>query len=65
MRDYVSPNAEVITFTSEKIIAASGCNCHFDIEQQNMGVDYVCKAMSGHASENPFGISAPDWQFGN
>ena len=68
MEKYLSPNAELITFSNEKILTASGsgCNCHFDISKQNMGLEGVgCSALSGHASENPFGISAPNWTYGD
>ena len=65
MKEYVSPNVELITFKDEIVLQASQCSCHFDITKHDMSLSGVtCKAMSGHASENPFGISAPDWSFG-
>ena len=69
MKEYVSPNAELIEFSGSRITAAvSGCNCHFDITGNTMminGKQPECEfGISGHASENPFGVAAPDWTFG-
>lgn len=65
MKEYESPVAELIAFNNEKIITAvSGCNCFFNIETNNLGIDgdEGCAAMSGAAAENPFGVSAPEWK---
>ena len=67
MKQYYRPSIDLITFTGEKIMTQSGCNCHFDITSNTMMINGGrpdCQAESGHASENPFGVSAPLWTFG-
>lgn len=69
MEKYVSPNAELITFEDEIIMAVSGqCNCHYDITSNTMMVNgqkpECSHGESGGAVENPFGVAAPDWTFG-
>lgn len=66
MGEYVSPKAELITFVNERIIAVSGCDCHYDITNHDMqiGQSVPCEGESGGAHENPFGVKAPDWTFG-
>ena len=52
MKVYVRPNAELITFESEKVIATSGCNCYFD-RWNNSSVDLNsgCEGISEDAVE--------------
>ena len=68
MKEYVSPNAELITFVNENILAKSGCNCHFDITSNTMMINGQvpeCEfGVSGGANENPFGVAAPNWTWG-
>ncbi len=71
MREYVSPDAELLTFESEMVMTASpvsGCNCHYDITSNTMminGQTPECEyGETGGAEENPFGIAAPDWRLG-
>ena len=67
MMEYESPSAELITFSDEKILTRSGCDCHYDVENQNMYPGYstdYCEAETGGAHENPFGVKAPLWTFG-
>lgn len=65
MKQYVSPKAELIVFQDEMITAVSGCDCHYDVSNQNLvsGSEVQCEAESGGAHENPFGIKAPSWTF--
>ena len=69
MKQYMNPKAELIVFKDEMITAVSGCSCHFDVTKQDMTSigpsDVGCVGLSGYASENPFGVKAPDWNFGN
>ena len=70
MKEYMKPSVALIAFDSEvknwDII--SGCNCFYSIESNQMtinGQTPSCKlGETGHASENPFGVSAPNWTFG-
>ncbi len=67
MKEYESPSAELITFSDEKILTKSGCDCHYDIESQSLQSQFPeveCEAESGGAHENPFGVKAPLWTFG-
>lgn len=68
MKQYYRPSIELIAFVGEKIMTQSGCNCHYDITSNTMMIEGrkpECKfGESGHASENPFGVSAPQWTFG-
>ena len=62
MKNYETPNAELVEFESEMVMGASGCNCSFwqvtnDMDEGQPG----CSARSAHASENPNGIAAPDY----
>ena len=66
MKEYVSPTVELITFSDEKVLTASGCNCQFSgydevIDTLNPEYDPDCEAVTGHASENPYGVPAPKW----
>ena len=69
MKEYESPNAEMITFVDEKIMTDSGdCNCHYDITSNTMminGIKPECPegGETGGAIENPFGVPAPNWNF--
>lgn len=67
MKQYMSPKAEIVVFQDEMIIAESGCDCSYDIENHNLqieGTQVGCKAETGGAAENPFQIIAPQWTFG-
>ena len=69
MKEYVEPKVELIMFDEDvyNYEVISGCNCFYDIRQNNMsynGQVYECKAETGHASENPFGVSASAWYVG-
>lgn len=67
MMEYESPKAELITFSDEKILTKSGCDCHYDVESQSLypdRIDVECEAETGGAHENPFGVKAPLWTFG-
>ena len=52
MKIYVSPDAELIEFEGEKVIATSGCNCYFD-RWNNSATDLNsgCEGESDDASE--------------
>lgn len=68
MKEYESPKVELISFSEERILTQSGCNCHYDVTSNQMmigGVKPECGfGESGGAVENPFGVAAPDWTFG-
>lgn len=68
MKKYESPSAELIKFETEMLMSVSGCNCHYDVTSNTMMVDGVTPECgfgeTGHASENPFGVAAPNWTFG-
>ena len=52
MKVYVRPNAELIKFESEKVIATSGCNCYFDRWNNSaVIIDSGCEGESEDASE--------------
>ena len=52
MKVYVRPNAELIKFDSEKVIATSGCNCYFDRWNNSaVIIDSGCEGESEDASE--------------
>ena len=66
---YDSPYAELIEFDSAMApmsdVGDSGCNCHLDVNNAAMPIEGgTCTATTGHASENPFYISAPSWTWG-
>lgn len=69
MKEYVKPNLEFIEFDNNirmDDVGESGCNCHMDANNASMasGSSSGCEGLTGHASENPFNIKAPDWTFG-
>lgn len=53
MKVYVRPNAELIKFESEKVIAtSSGCNCYFDRwNNSSVNLNSGCEGESDDASE--------------
>ena len=64
MKEYVKPDVEVILFENEVFTTStSTCNCHYDIANNDLSLSGTsCKiAETGSASENPFGIDAPQW----
>ena len=66
MKEYVKPDVEVILFENEVFTGSSTCNCHYDISSHNLslgGGQVACEGETGDASENPFGIAAPEWTF--
>lgn len=51
MNEYESPNAEVVMFNSDDVIATSGCNCYFDRWNNSTVVGSGCHGDSEDASE--------------
>lgn len=37
MKEYVTPNAELVEFENEKIITASGCRCQIEDSDHDFG----------------------------
>lgn len=69
MKEYVRPSLELVEFDNDITmtdIGESGCNCHMDANNASMapGASTNCSGVTGHASENPFHVNAPDWEWG-
>ncbi len=67
MKEYVKPDVEVILFENEVFTGTSNCNCHYDITSNSLSINGKqpdCEGETGYASENPFGVDAPQWTFG-
>lgn len=60
MKEYVSPDVELIEFEKEIIMGSSGCNCFTDVWGNETVGQSNCKGGSWDASE--LMTNAPDWK---